>query len=209
MAQPVFSATERTFPRRISRRAYAPFCKVHVRFGLLSLLRRVRWIALGALCAKGLWCRNAQANAATVPLMRSLRQYGNVMFDTLALCEYTECRMPTDRVLVSQISIGRRDRESLQQDRKHCQFASLVRHVFPASLSCLELGAPSEASGGFSNFNRTLGSGELATGQETLPIRVLGSARFFCFPFFSESLSLPRGDTKNATRKATEPPFAF
>ena len=125
MAQPVFSATERTFPRRISRRAYAPFCKVHVRFGLLSLLRRVRWIALGALCAKGLWCRNAQANAATVPLMRSLRQYGNVMFDTLALCEYTECRMPTDRVLVSQISIGRRDRESLQQDRKHCQFASL------------------------------------------------------------------------------------
>ena len=103
MAQPVFSATERTFPRRISRRAYAPFCKVHVRFGLLSLLRRVRWIALGALCAKGLWCRNAQANAATVPPMRSLR---NVMFDTLALCERTECRMPTDRVLVSQISIG-------------------------------------------------------------------------------------------------------
>src|SRR5262252_7486656 len=46
---------------------------------------------------------------------------------------------PTDRVLVSQISIGRRDRESLQQDRKHCQFA-----FFPAALSCLELGAPSE-----------------------------------------------------------------
>ena len=152
------------FPRRISRRPYTPFCKVRVRFGLLSLLRRVRWIALGALCAKGLWCSNAsarQANAAIVPLMRSLRQYINVMFDALALCEHTECRMPTDRMLV------------------------------------------------FSNFNRTLGSGELATGQETLPIRVLGSARFFCFPFFSKSLSLPRGDTKNATRKATEPPFAF
>src|SRR5262245_27591961 len=121
------------FPRRISRRPYAPFRKVRVRFGLLSLLRRVRWIALGALCAKGLWCRNAQANAATVPPMRSLRQYLNVMFDTLALCEHTECRMPTDRVLVSQISIGRWDRESLQQDRKHRQFASWVRRVFSAS----------------------------------------------------------------------------
>jgi len=39
-------------------------CKVHVRFGLLSLLRRVRWIALGALYAKGLWCRNASARQA-------------------------------------------------------------------------------------------------------------------------------------------------
>jgi hypothetical protein len=83
------------------------------------------------------------------------------MFDTLALCERTECGM-ADR-----------------------------------------------SSAGFSNFNRALGSGELATGQETLPIRVLGSARFFCFPFFLESLTLPRGDTKDATRKSTEPPFAF
>ena len=89
----------------------------------------------------------------------------------------------------------------------------------PASLSCLVLGAPSEASAGFLNFNRTLGSGALATGQETLPIRVLGSACFFCFlffnrrvffgfPFFSKRLSLPCGDTKDATR-TTEPPFAF
>src|SRR6516162_8966735 len=51
----------------------------------------------------------------------------------------------------------------------------------------------SEASAGFLNFNRTLGSGALATGQETLPIRVLGSACFFCFlfsigVFFSASL---------------------
>jgi len=141
--------------------------------------------------------------------MRSVRQYVTLCSIRYRYVNVPNVAWPTDRVLVSQISIGRRDRESLQQDRKHCQFASWVRHVFPASLSCLELGAPSEASGGFSNFNRTLGSGELATGQETLPIRVLGSARFFCFPFFSESLSLPRGDTKNATRKATEPPFAF
>src|SRR6516162_2321555 len=31
---------------------------------------------------------------------------------------------------------------------------------------------------------------------------------FFCFPFFSKRLSLPCGDTKDATR-TTEPPFAF
>ena len=196
------------FPRRISRRPYAPFCKVRVRFGLLSLLRRVRWIALGALCAKGLWCRNAQANAATVPPMGSLRQYGNVIFDTLALCEHTECRMPTDR------SAGF---SNLNRTLGSGELAT--GQETPACLSCLELGAPSEASAGFLNFNRTLGSGALATGQETLPIRVLGSACFFCFlffnrrvffcfPFFSKRLSLPCGDTKDATR-TTEPPFAF
>jgi hypothetical protein len=64
-------------------------------------------------------------------------------------------------VLVSQISIGRWDRERLQQ------------------------------------------------GQETLPIRVLGSARFFSSLSFLKSLISLRGDTKDATRKATEPPFAF
>src|SRR5262249_31224579 len=68
--------------------------------------------------------------------MRSLRQYVNVMFDTLALCERTECRM-ADR-----------------------------------------------SSAGFLKFQLDVGkSGELATGQETLPIRVLASARFFSFPF--------------------------
>src|SRR5215471_5381207 len=66
------------------------------------------------------------------------------------------------------ISVGRWDRESLQQDRKHCQFASWVRRVF--------FSLP------FFNFS---------------------------FPFFLKSLISPCGDTKDATRKATEPPFAF
>jgi len=132
MAQPVFSATERTIssPHQ-SPTLYAPFCKVRVRFGLLSLLGWVRWIALGALCAKGLWCRNAsarQANAATVPPMRSLRQY--IMFDTLALCERTEYRM-ADRSNAGFSNFNRAlGSESLQQDRKHCQFAPWVRRVF-------------------------------------------------------------------------------
>ena len=76
------------------RRPYAPSCKVHVRFGLLSLLRRVRRIALGALCAKGLWCRNASARQANAATCRQCVPYANiVMFDTLALSERTECRM--------------------------------------------------------------------------------------------------------------------
>src|SRR6516162_5219594 len=83
-----------------------------------------------------------------------------------------------------------RDRESLQQDRKHCQFASWVRHVFPASLSCLELGAPSEASGGFSNFNRTLGSGELANRTGNTANSRLGFGAFFLLPFFSKKPNL-------------------
>src|SRR5262247_902431 len=44
---------------------------------------------------------------------------------------YRTVGWPTDRVLVSKISIGRWDRERLQQDRTHCQSASWVRRVFP------------------------------------------------------------------------------
>ena len=141
--------------------------------------------------------------------MRSVRQYVTLCSIRYRYVNVPNVAWPTDRVLVSQISIGRRDRESLQQDRKHCQFASLGS----ARFSCFPFLLRSSAR----QAKRVLVS-QISIGrwdrkslqrQETLPIRVLGSARFFCFPFFSKSLSLPRGDTKNATRKATEPPFAF
>src|SRR5262245_52321407 len=121
--------------------------------------------------------------------MRSLRQYANVMFDTLPLCERTECRM-ADRSGAGFSNLNRTQRFSC--------FPFLLRARRAKRSECW-----------FSQISIGRWDRESLQRQETLPIRVLGSARFFCFPFFSKSLSLPRGDTKDATRKATEPPFAL
>ena len=131
------------------------------------------------------------------------------------------------------ISVGRWDRESLQQDRKHCQFASWVRRVFfslPFLLrarrakrmqrpcrQCVHYADELKyrTSDGrqierwFLKFQSDVGIGSACnrTGNTANPR--LGFGAFFSSLSFLKSLISLRGDTKDATRKATEPPFAF